>query len=90
MSEAPWQLIAAGSARREIQNLPEKYAGAMLDLLPVIASNPKRVGKPLRFELQRCFSARRGPYRIVYRIDDESHSVFVPAVGHRADIYRPR
>jgi mRNA interferase RelE/StbE len=90
VSDEPWQLIAAGSARRDIQSLPEKYAAAILELLPVIASNPQRLGKPLRFELDGYFSARRGPYRLVYRIDEETHTVSVLAVAHRADIYRPR
>jgi mRNA interferase RelE/StbE len=90
VSDEPWQLIAAGSARRDIQSLPEKYAAAILELLPVIASNPQRLGKPLRFELDGCFSAPRGPYRVVYRIDGETHTVSVLAVAHRADIYRAR
>jgi mRNA interferase RelE/StbE len=52
--------------------------------------NPRRLGKPLRFELEGHWSARRGPYRIVYRIDDEARVISVVAVAHRADIYRPR
>ncbi|WP_199520830.1 type II toxin-antitoxin system RelE family toxin [Jiangella anatolica] len=33
-------------------------------------------------------SARRGTYRVIYRIDDERHRVTVVAVVHRADAYR--
>ena len=58
--------------------------------LGAIASNPRRLGKSLRFELEGYWSARRGPYRIVYRIDDEARIVSVIAVAHRADVYRPR
>ena len=90
MNDRPWQLVAASSARRDIQSLPEKYAAAVLELLPVIAANPKRVGKPLRFEYEGCRSARRGPYRIIYRIDEASGTVTVLAIGHRADVYRKR
>jgi mRNA interferase RelE/StbE len=32
--------------------------------------------------------ARRGTYRIIYRIDEPSHTVAVLAVVHRADAYR--
>jgi mRNA interferase RelE/StbE len=35
------------------------------------------------------FSARRGTYRVIYRIDDEAHVVNVVDIGHRRDIYRP-
>jgi mRNA-degrading endonuclease RelE of RelBE toxin-antitoxin system len=79
-----------GPARRQIDRLPITVAAAVIEALDAIASNPRRLGKPLRFELEGCFSARRGPYRIVYRIDDENHTVSVLAIGHRADIYRPR
>jgi mRNA interferase RelE/StbE len=90
VSDRPWQLVAASSVRRDIQSLPEKYAAAVLELLPVIAGNPKRVGKPLRFEYEGRWSARRGPYRIIYSIDEASRTVAVLAVGHRADVYRKR
>lgn len=90
MSDTPWQLLAASPARRDIQSLPEKYAAAILELLPIIAANPKRLGKPLRFEYEGRWSARRGPYRIIYSIDEEARTVTVLAVGHRADVYRKR
>jgi mRNA-degrading endonuclease RelE of RelBE toxin-antitoxin system len=91
VSDRPWQLVAASSARRDIQRLPEKYAAAVLELLPIIAANPRRVGKPLRFEYEGRWSARRGPYRVIYNsIDEASRTVTVLAIGHRADVYRKR
>ena len=33
-----------------------------------LAREPRRVGKPLRRELTGLYSARRGPYRLLYRI----------------------
>jgi mRNA interferase RelE/StbE len=77
-------------ARRQLDRLPVSVAAAVLETLEAIASNPRRLGKPLRFELEGCWSARRGPYRVVYRIDDETRVVSVLAVAHRADVYRPR
>jgi mRNA interferase RelE/StbE len=77
-------------ARRQLERLPTAVAAAALETLGAIASNPRRLGKPLRFELEGCCSARRGPYRIIYRIDDSTHTVSVLAVAHRADVYRPR
>lgn len=79
-----------GPARRQIERLPTAVAAAVVETLGAIASNPRRLGKPLRFELEGCWSARRGPYRIVYRIDDETRTVAVLAVAHRADAYRSR
>jgi len=90
VSEPQWHVLVTGPARRQIDRLPISVAAAVIETLDAIAANPRRLGKPLRFELEGCWSARRGPYRIVYRIHDASHTISVLAVGHRADIYRPR
>ena len=90
MSETQWHVLVMGPAHRQIDRLPISVAAAVIEMLGAIASNPRRLGKPLRFELEGCFSARRGPYRIVYRIDEENHTVSVLAVAHRADVYRTR
>ena len=47
-------------------------------------------GKPLRFELEGRWVARRGPYRIIYSLDEEERTVRVLAVAPRADAYRTR
>lgn len=77
-------------ARRQIDRLPISVAAAVIETLDAIASNPRRLGKPLRFELEGHLSARRSPYRIIYRVDDGARSIKILAVSHRADAYRPR
>jgi mRNA-degrading endonuclease RelE of RelBE toxin-antitoxin system len=62
----------------------------VLETLDAIAENPRRLGKPLMLEHEGRYSARRGPYRIIYDIDDEQHLVRVVAIGHRRDVYRRR
>jgi mRNA interferase RelE/StbE len=83
-------VLVAPPARRQIDRLPISVAAAVIETLDAIASNPRRLGKPLRFELEGYRSARRGPYRIIYRIDESVRSITILAVGHRADVYRPR
>lgn len=78
------------TVRRQLGRLSERYATAVVELLPAIAANPKRLGKPLRFELEGRWAARRGPYRVIYMLDEKARTVIVLAVAHRADIYRPR
>jgi len=58
----------------------EFITGALLD-------RPYVVGKPLTNELADYHSARRGAYRVVYRIDDKGHRVHVVRIDHRADVY---
>ncbi|MHB1739753.1 MAG: type II toxin-antitoxin system RelE family toxin [Actinomycetes bacterium] len=40
--------------------------------------------------LAGCFSARRGAYRVIGRLAEESRIVHVIRIEHRADIYRRR
>jgi mRNA interferase RelE/StbE len=77
------------AARRAISHrLPETVAAAVLEFCDAaLAVNPHRVGKPLFGPLEGCQGARRGTYRIVYRIDEKAHAVHVLDVDHRSDIY---
>jgi mRNA-degrading endonuclease RelE of RelBE toxin-antitoxin system len=55
-----------------------------------LIENPRRVGRALRNELAGVHSARRGTYRVLYRIDDDATEVIVLRVEHRGDVYRRR
>ncbi len=55
-----------------------------------IEGNPRRLGKQLRFELEGLWVARRGPFRIIYEIDQTSRVVTVVKIAHRSHAYRPR
>jgi mRNA-degrading endonuclease RelE of RelBE toxin-antitoxin system len=90
VSDAPWRLEVMAPARREFDRLPISVAAAVLETLSAIAENPRRLGKPLMLEHEGRFSARRGPYRIIYELDDDERLVRVVAIGHRRDVYRRR
>jgi mRNA interferase RelE/StbE len=76
---------------RHLHRLPEKVRAAAVELmLGGLARAPRRVGKPLVGELAGLWSARRGDYRIVYELDEETSVVLVHRVQHRRDVYRPR
>ncbi|MGQ0778908.1 MAG: type II toxin-antitoxin system RelE family toxin [Pseudonocardiales bacterium] len=51
---------------------------------------PHPAGKPLRGEQTGRWSARRGPYRLSYEIDEENRIVRVLRADHRSDVYRSR
>jgi mRNA-degrading endonuclease RelE of RelBE toxin-antitoxin system len=46
------------------------------------------VGERLQPPLNARHSARRGTYRVIYRIDDEQLTVTVLTIIHRSDAYR--
>ena len=81
-------VLSAGAKRAIERDLPEAVAAAVVDFLyGALATDPYRVGKPLRFELEGYWSARRGQYRVVYSIHDQQILVRVVRISHRADIY---
>lgn len=87
-----YELVLTPPARRAItERLPEAVAAAVIDFLTTaLVSQPRRVGKPLRGELAGVWAARRGTYRVLYRLRKEPREVIVVRVEHRSDIYRPR
>ena len=88
-SDTPFEFSWAGPARRALGRLPEKVATAAIEFIyGPLADDPRRVGRPLRFELEGVHSAHRGDYRVLYRVDDRRRRVEVLAIDHRADVYR--
>ena len=91
MTEDDHEIAWTAPARRALQGLPEKVATAVIEFLYAsLASNPHRVGKPLQLGMEGLHSARRGDYRVIYRIDDPRRRVEILAIEHRSDVYRTR
>jgi mRNA interferase RelE/StbE len=90
VTDARYELIVAPSARRQLsETLPEAVAFAAFEfIVGPLLDNPQRVGKRLRPPLDDRHSARRGTYRVLYRIDEEARRVTVLGVFARADAYR--
>jgi mRNA interferase RelE/StbE len=90
VSQAPYELVVAGPAARAIAGrLPEAVAAAIVEFItgPLLES-PYRVGVGLQRELEGIHAARRGTFRVLYRIDDDAMTVTVLRIDHRADVYR--
>ena len=86
---APYELRLTPSAERSLTVLPESAAAAIVGFLTgALLGEPHRVGKPLVRELSGYLAARRGPYRVIYRVDDTRMTVSVLRIDHRADVYR--
>lgn len=94
MNEPPsrYDIRFQPAARRAISHrLPEAVAAAVLEFCDAaLAVSPHWVGKPLFGPLAGCHGARRGTYRIVYRIAEDTRTVHVLDIDHRADIYNRR
>lgn len=90
--KSPYEVVFTRSARRALENtLPEAVAAAAFEfIVGPLAENPKRVGKPLREPLAPLYSARRGDYRVIYRIEDDRLIIEIITIEHRRDVYRRR
>ena len=86
----PYTLRTTPTVRRALaETPPEAVAAAAYEFITgPLLEQPYRVGKQLLPPLDDRFSARRGTYRVIYRIDDKTHVVTVVDIGHRRDIYR--
>ena len=89
-AEDAYELRTTSTVRRALsETLPEDVAAAAYEFItgPLLA-DPYRIGKRLLPPMDDRFSARRGTYRVIYRIDDKTHVVTMVDVAHRRDIYR--
>lgn len=90
-----YQIELMPEALRQLDKLPKKIIAAALETIYVsIAENPQRVGKPLRQPFLGLRSARRGEYRIIYAIRNDTDAipaeriVEIYRIAHRKDAYR--
>ena len=93
MTEAqPYELVVTPPAARAIHSdLPESVAAAVIEFLTdALIANPRQVGQELRGELAGVHSARRGTYRVLYRIHESAREVVVLRIDHRRSVYGHR
>lgn len=90
MSER-YDLIIKPQARRALTEVlaPSVAFAAWEFVNGLLRDNPRRVGKPLLAPFQGDWSARRGHYRVRYRIDDEKGVITVIDIADRTDVYHP-
>jgi mRNA interferase RelE/StbE len=88
--EDAYELRTTSTVRRALsESLPEAVAAAAYEFITgPLLTDPYRIGKRLLPPMEDRFSARRGTYRVIYRIDDKARVVTVVDVAHRRDVYR--
>ncbi|WP_250282737.1 MULTISPECIES: type II toxin-antitoxin system RelE family toxin [unclassified Frankia] len=87
----PYRLVLSPGARRALsQHLPEAAAFAAWELISgPLLDRPRVVGSPLRKPFEGLWRARRGEYRVRYRIDDGTREIQVLDIDHCRGAYRP-
>ena len=86
-----YTVILSRRARRNLhEDLPLDVAAAAMETIDgPLTSILYRAGKPLEEPFDGYHSARRGTYRIIYRVNEEKHTVEIHSIRHRRDAYRP-
>jgi mRNA interferase RelE/StbE len=87
---AQYEVRFTRAAKRALTvKLPETVAtAAFAFIMGALRDDPKRLGKQLNAPLFPLYSARRGEYRILYRVEDARLVIEVVTVVHRRDAYR--
>jgi mRNA interferase RelE/StbE len=85
----PYDYSFAPRAVRDLGKLPEAVAAACVEFIAGgLRENPQRLGKRLmRGQWGGLWSARRGIYRVIYRLDKERHRLQVIHIDHRSRAY---
>ncbi|TFD74494.1 type II toxin-antitoxin system RelE family toxin [Cryobacterium fucosi] len=85
-----YEVTFSASARRSLTEvLPKSVAVAAFEfIMGAVRADPKRVGKQLKAPLFPLYSARRGEYRVVYRVLDRILVIEIVTIAHRRDANR--
>jgi mRNA-degrading endonuclease RelE of RelBE toxin-antitoxin system len=71
-------------ARRQLAKFPKDVYERLREAIDSLEEYPR----PHGYEpVDECFRVRRGPYRIMYSINADDHTIFVLDVGPRDQIY---
>lgn len=88
-SSETYTIVLAPGARRALTDvLPAAAAFAAWEFITgPLAQRPRVVGVPLRDPFEGLWRAKRGEYRVRYRIVEAHHRIVVLDVDHRRDAY---
>jgi len=88
--QPPYSIVLAPGARRALSGtLPTAAAFAAWEFISgPLVRRLRVVGAPLRPPYAGLWRARRGEYRVRYRIDEAERRIIVLDVDHRRDAYR--
>ena len=86
-----WKIGFSSRAEREINKLNPKVQERILRFMKsrlAQRKNPRELGEALNGELSGYWKYRVGDYRIIAKIEDQTITIYVIAIGHRSEVYR--
>lgn len=83
-----YQLTIKPAAERDIGRLPQTLQLRVVETLARIQKEPRGHGTIKLTGTKATYRVRVGDWRIVYEIEDLTHTVFITMVAHRREVYR--
>ena len=84
---AAYKILIAKTAQKQLDKFPRQKADPLIKVILNLAQNPRPAGY-IKLKGRNAFRIRKGNYRIIYEIKDNTLTVIVIAIGHRRSIYR--
>jgi len=84
---ASYSLFLKRSAAKELEAVAAKDRRRIVDRIQDLATEPRPLGVEKLSGAEK-YRVRQGDYRVLYTIDDATHTVVVVKIGHRRDVYR--
>ncbi len=78
-----YTVIFSPTAIRDLDQLSPRIVPAIVEFAyGDLTSAPRQFGRPLSRQLTGEFSACRGPYRLIYAVDDGDQTIGILRVAH--------
>lgn len=75
------------SVAKDLRGIPNAEVARILSRFEELARDPRCPGSE-KLSAHERYRLRQGAYRILYEVDDETHTVMVVKVAHRSVAYR--
>jgi mRNA interferase RelE/StbE len=76
------------AAQRIIKKLPKNIQKKLIEIIELLAEDPRPVGVVKLSTTGNLYRVRTGDYRIIYEIQDQILLIVITKVGHRRDVYK--
>lgn len=82
-----YEIELVRSAVKEYEDLPSSFRKPVSVAIDKLAADPRPDGVKKLKGFDKYYRIRAGDYRVIYVIDDDTHTVTITRIRHRKDAY---
>ena len=86
-----WNIAFTQDAKRDLKRIgtgDQLRVSVAISERIAVRENPRTLGEALTGRFKGFWKYRVGDYRIIAKIEDETITIYVIAIGHRSEVYR--